>query len=42
MMTLYFLKCGHSVDYQILKDSMNYIYDVLDFIFFIMDEYLSS
>lgn len=37
-----FFKCGHSIDYQIIKDSMNYIYDVLDFIYFIVDEYLSS
>ena len=38
---LYF-KCSHSVDYLVMKDSMNYIYDILDYIYNIVDDYLSS
>lgn len=38
---LYF-RCSHSIDYLVLKESLNYIYDVLDFIYYIVDEYLSS
>lgn len=38
---LYF-KFSHSIDYIVLKEGMNYIYDVLDFIYHIVDEYLSS
>ena len=38
---LYF-KFSHSVDYIVLKEGMNYIYEVLDFIYHIVDEYLSS
>ena len=38
---LYF-KCSHSIDYLVLRESINYIYDVLDFIYHIVDEYLSS
>lgn len=37
-----FFTCGHSVDYLVLKDSMNQIYETLDFIYHIVDEYLSS
>lgn len=38
---LYFT-CSHSIDYLALKESINYIYEVLDFIYYIVDEYLSS
>lgn len=37
-----FFKCSHSIDYVTLKDSINYMYEVLDFIYHIVDEYLSS
>lgn len=37
-----FFTCGHSVDYLVLKNSMNQIYETLDFIYHIVDEYLSS
>ncbi len=37
-----FFTCGHSVDYLVLKNSMNQIYETLDFIYHIIDEYLSS
>ena len=39
--SLYFT-CGHSIDYTILKDGINHIYEVLDFVYYIVDEYLSS
>lgn len=39
--SLYFT-CGHSIDYTILKDGINHIYEVLDFVYHIVDEYLSS
>ena len=38
---LYF-KVSHSIDYLVLKKSINYVYDVLDFVYHIVDEYLSS
>lgn len=38
---LYF-KFSHSIDYLVLKESMNYIYEVLDYIYYIVDEYLSN
>lgn len=38
---LYFT-CSHSIDYLALKESINYIYEVFDFIYHIVDEYLSS
>lgn len=38
---LYF-KSSHSIDYLKLKESIDYIYDVLDFVYHIVDEYLSS
>lgn len=38
---LYF-KVSHSIDYLVLKESVNYVYEVLDFIYYIVDEYLSS
>ena len=37
-----FFSYGHSVDYPQIKKSMGYIYEVLDFIYHIIDEYLSS
>lgn len=37
-----FFTYGHSIDYLELKGSMNYIYEVLDYIYTIVDEYLSS
>ncbi len=30
------------VDYTILKETINYLYDVLEYVYFIVDEYLSS
>ncbi len=39
--SLFFIS-GHSIDYLVLKESINYIYEVLDFIYHIVDEYLSS
>lgn len=38
---LFFSK-GHSIDYLVLKDGISYIYEVLDYIYHIVDEYLSS
>lgn len=38
---LYFTDSKY-IDYPNLKENMRYIYDVLDYIFFITDEYLSS
>lgn len=38
---LFFTK-GHSIDYLILKDGIGYIYEALDYIYHIVDEYLSS
>lgn len=38
---LYF-KVSHSIDYLALKESINYIYEILDFIYYIVNEYLSS
>lgn len=37
-----FFTCSHSIDYLAIKEGFNYIYDVLDFIYHIVDEYLSS
>ena len=37
-----FFTCGHSIDYTVLKDGINHIYEVLDFVYHIVDEYLSS
>lgn len=37
-----FFTRGHSIDYLVLKDGINYIYEVLDYIYHIVDEYLSS
>jgi hypothetical protein len=39
--SLYFT-CGYSIDYTVLKDGINHIYEVLDFVYHIVDEYLSS
>lgn len=39
--SLYF-SCGHSIDFQVLKESIDHIYEVLDFIYHIIDEYLTS
>ncbi len=30
------------VDYIVIKDTINYLYEVLDYLYFIVDEYLSS
>lgn len=38
---LFFFK-GHSIDYLVLKKGIDYIYEVLDYIYYIVDEYLSS
>lgn len=38
---LYFTN-GHSIDYLSLKESVSFLYEVLDFIYYITDEYLSS
>lgn len=38
---LFFSK-GHSIDYLALQNGISYIYDVLDYIYHIVDEYLSS
>lgn len=38
---LFFIQ-GHSIDYLVLKDSIGQIYEVLDCIYYIVDEYLSS
>ena len=32
----------HSIDYLVLKKGIDYIYEVLDYIYYIVDEYLSS
>ena len=37
-----FFTSGHSIDYLVLKKGINYIYEVLDGIYNIVDEYLSS
>ncbi len=37
-----FFSCSHSIDYVVLKESFNYIYEVFDFVYHIVDEYLSS
>lgn len=37
-----FFSCGHSIDYLVLKESMNHIYEILDYLYYIVDEYLSS
>lgn len=38
---LFFTK-GHSIDYLVLKEGINQIYEMLDFIYHITNEYLSS
>lgn len=38
---LYFTS-GHSIDYLALKESISFLYDVFEFIYHIVDEYLSS
>ena len=37
-----FFSCSHSIDYLVLKESFDYIYEVLDFIYHIVDEYLTE
>lgn len=37
-----FFSLGHSIDYLVLKEGIGYIYDVLDYIYHIVDQYLSS
>lgn len=37
-----FFSGGHSIDYLVLKESMNHIYEILDYLYYIVDEYLSS
>lgn len=39
--SLFFSK-WHFIDYMVLKNSINYMYEVFDFIYHIIDEYLSS
>lgn len=39
--TLFFTK-GHSIDYLVLKEGINHIYEALEYIYHIIDEYLSS
>ncbi|MBG0764292.1 MAG: hypothetical protein H0S78_05285 [Tissierellales bacterium] len=38
---LYFTN-GHSIDYPSLKEGVSYLYEVLDFLYHITDEYLTS
>lgn len=38
---LFFTK-SHSIDYLVLKAGISHIYEVLDYIYYIVDEYLSS
>lgn len=38
---LYF-SSNHFIDYVLLKESINYVYKILDYIYFIVNEYLSS
>ena len=38
----FFFFRGHSIDYLVLKKGIDYIYEVLDYIYYIVDEYLSS
>lgn len=37
-----FFSFGHSIDYLVLRESMNHIYEILDYLYYIVDEYLSS
>lgn len=37
-----FFSLGHSIDYLVLKEGIGYIYDVLDYIYLIVDQSLSS
>lgn len=37
-----FFKYSHSIDYVSLKESMDYMYETLDFIYVIIDDYFSS
>ncbi|MFR6081034.1 MAG: hypothetical protein ACLUIF_04285 [Roseburia sp.] len=37
-----FFCSSHSVDYLVLQDSFNYLYETFDYIYHIVDEYLSS
>ena len=37
-----FFTCSHAIDYLVLKNGIDYLYDVLDRIYFIINEYLSS
>ena len=37
-----FFRYSHSIDYVSIKESINYLYEVLDFLYHIIDEYLSS
>ena len=37
-----FFKYSHSIDYVSLKESMNYMYETLDFIYVIIDDCFSS
>ncbi len=41
-MTNYFFSCSHSVDYVVLQEGFNYLYETFDYIYHIVDEYLSS
>lgn len=37
-----FFTRAHSIDYLVLREGISHIYDVLDYIYFIVDDYLSS
>jgi len=37
-----FFSIAHNIDYLELKDSINYLYDFFDFVYDILDNYLSS
>ncbi len=37
-----FFSLGYAIDYLVLKEGIGYIYDVLDYIYHIVDQYLSS
>ena len=37
-----FFSCSHSIDYTAVKEAFNFLYDVLDYIYIMTDECLSS
>ena len=36
-----FFSCGHTIDYTVLRDSINHIYEILTYLYDVVDEYLS-